>query len=589
MNIKEKLARETALRCVLLGMILLLNAVITVLLTEGVWRSSLSEGIYWLMTRYRFSLWNIAVIFSLSLLLTLLMRRLSLSMLMTNALAALASVIHYFKMDLRGEPLLLTDIDQAETAMQVIGAYQLDLPTSKLLFVLIMVLLPAVLCIGVRLRKTHLKRRAASCLLGAALLCFSVVQTAGLYKTINVIIYNMYVDEAGLVAGIIGSYPKKLEKPSDYSAQTVKDALGPVQRTAGSPEMKPDILFVMLESFYDPTKIPGVNVEGDLLVNMRSLQQEGWGGELIVPKFGGGTGQIEYEVMTGYRGSDTDGNAYLTAGIMREGMESIVSLLQEHGYFTQTMHPSTKTAYGRDKAYARLGFDSSLFIGDMSEVDAFYGTTPADSWFLPEVLAQYDKYRTEQPYFAYIVTFQNHGGYLDKTVPWVVPVSGPTGDYLTSANNYVNGLYMTDQALPLLFDVLRERERPTLVVMYGDHSPAWSSFGIVGNDALDFAAHTTPLLIWSNYGFEVPEDTPDMISSYRLGALVMDMLGFGSDAYFSSLRDAPDLYYKQGYIVEEGELASDTERYAQEDARLKLLHYDRLNGSNYTKQISGGQ
>ena len=565
-------------------LILLCNAIIATVCSEALWRASLSEAVFWLFSRVRFSCWDIAIAFSFSLFLAALTRRVALSVCLNNLLMAVLSLIHFFKLDLRDEPLLLTDIWQAEEALDVAGEYSFALGRVRLLLLLVMILLPLLVLAGIRLRRISFPYRAVTVLFTAFLYAASLFQADALFYTVRLASFRTYYFSAGVPCGLVGTRPRKMKKPEGYSEEAVAQALQGAARQTADPGVLPDIFFIMGETFYDPARISGLEIGGEVFPRLKALQEEGWGGSLLVSQYGGGTAQTEYEVLTGYRSGDTPGTAYVTSGTMKKDMDSVVSLLAAHGYYTQAMHPSDGGTYSRSKAYARLGFESRVFRKNMSKVTATVGTIPADSWFFPEILRQYDARPADRPYFSFIVTFQNHGGYLNKTVPWTIPVSGVSGDAQISAHNYINGLHLTDEALGSFCDALRESGRPAVVVFFGDHAPSLSAFSSgngQGGAGSVLSAHLTPLLVWSNYGLDT-SSLPEIISSYRLSAVIMDLLGFRDDAYLSSLVTAPDLYKDDGFILKGDRLVTDAPAYEAESERLRLLHYDRLEGKNWS-------
>ena len=60
----------------------------------------------------------------------------------------------------------------------------------------------------------------------------------------------------------------------------------------------------MSESFWDPTKLPGVTITPDPIPTMRELRS----GSMFSPEFGGMTANIEFEALTGFS------NAFLPYG-----------------------------------------------------------------------------------------------------------------------------------------------------------------------------------------------------------------------------------------------------------------------------------
>ena len=80
----------------------------------------------------------------------------------------------------------------------------------------------------------------------------------------------------------------------------------------------------------------------------------------------------------------------------------------------------------------------------------------------------------EQQDFVFAITVQGHGDYPEEKVlenP-KIKVSEIEDEGRTNAwEYYVNQLYETDQFVGELLQKLKEREEPTVLVLYGDHLP----------------------------------------------------------------------------------------------------------------------
>ena len=74
-----------------------------------------------------------------------------------------------------------------------------------------------------------------------------------------------------------------------YAAEAGKDA-----------EQTPNIIYVMNESFWDVSRLEGIQFDRDLTPNLKRLGEEGASGYVYSPSFGGGTCDVEFEVLTGF-------------------------------------------------------------------------------------------------------------------------------------------------------------------------------------------------------------------------------------------------------------------------------------------------
>lgn len=88
--------------------------------------------------------------------------------------------------------------------------------------------------------------------------------------------------------------------PRDYSEEEISR----IEKTEDSlPETKtedlPNIIFVQLESFFDPTLVNYLDISEDPIPTFRSLMEEYTSGYFKVPSVGAGTANTEFESITG--------------------------------------------------------------------------------------------------------------------------------------------------------------------------------------------------------------------------------------------------------------------------------------------------
>ena len=130
-----------------------------------------------------------------------------------------------------------------------------------------------------------------------------------------------------------------------------------------------------------------------------------------------------------------------------------------------------------------------------------------------------------------------------------------------------------------------------MIVLFGDHAPALARIGYeeTGELGEQAAIHTTPLLVWSNYGLEMPEGMPRTLAAYRLGAAVLEAAGVTGDSYYAMLADPalPSLYGAAGQIIDEQGAREDASAAALEET-MELLYYDRVYGENHSRAMDAG-
>jgi phosphoglycerol transferase MdoB-like AlkP superfamily enzyme len=292
--------------------------------------------------------------------------------------------------------------------------------------------------------------------------------------------------------------------PSGYSDKSIA-AIERPHVTASVPAEKPDIIIVMSESFWDPTKLPGVTITPDPIPNVRALRS----GTMFSPEFGGMTANVEFEALTGFS------NAFLPAGsipyqqYVRAPVPSMATFLKSQGYETRAIHPGTSWFWNRTPVYADFGFDDFKSEENLPYLEK-RGPLASDAAMTAEIIREADA--TEDPFFFFAVSLQNHGPY--EPYRYFNPshtVQAPTSQWARdSLLSYAEGASDADKGLEQLIEWARNRQRPTVIAFFGDHLPPLGPVYVETGFLKDNVAprkepadqmllhHQTPLVIWSN-------------------------------------------------------------------------------------------
>ena len=128
--------------------------------------------------------------------------------------------------------------------------------------------------------------------------------------------------------------------PRDYSEQEITR----IEKTednlpATKEDSKPNILFLQLESFFDPTLVNYLNISEDPIPNFRKLMKEYSSGYYKVPSVGAGTANTEFESITGMSLHYFGPGEYPYKSILKETTcESAPYVLKNLGYVTHAVH-----------------------------------------------------------------------------------------------------------------------------------------------------------------------------------------------------------------------------------------------------------
>ncbi|RDD82136.1 LTA synthase family protein [Dyella tabacisoli] len=311
------------------------------------------------------------------------------------------------------------------------------------------------------------------------------------------------------------------------------------QYMAISPEAAselPDIVVIQSESLFDPRILKGYE-HSDFLPNVRRLAAAGSSGPLHVPTFGGGTIRTEFEVLTGLSLRYFDDLQFPYLQMNTKVVPGMVRTLRAHGYETTALHGNDPSFWNRHTAFKAIGFDHFISQSAFPRDAAKDGQYMSDHAMTNEILAQLKN--AGPPQFLFAISIEAHGPYdtspgIDSAERDAIPVPpGVVGKDKLELQNYLYHIGHADQELGRLADQLAKRERPTLLLFYGDHLPAlagvYSTAGFV--DGKDMLSQAGTWLLVDPRNPRQPEHTD--LASWMLPGKLLEHAGIHDDAYFA--------------------------------------------------------
>ena len=298
---------------------------------------------------------------------------------------------------------------------------------------------------------------------------------------------------------------------------------------------EPDIVVVQSESFFDPSIIKGFE-QADLTPNLRRLAAQGESGPLHVPTYGGGTIRTEFEVLTGLSLRYFDDMQFPYLQMNHKVVPSMVRVLRSHGYETIAVHGNDPRFWNRNTAFQAIGFDRFVSRSSFPAHAAMDGQYMADSAMTDEIMAQLKN--AGPPQFLFAISIEAHGPYdvppahTAERDAIAVP-AGVTGQNKLELQNYLYHMRHADQELGRLADLLAQRERPTLLLFYGDHLPAltdtYNATGFV--DGKDMLSQAGTWLLVNPRNPSPPRH--EALASWMLPGRLLEQAGVRDDAYFA--------------------------------------------------------
>ena len=490
------------------------------------------------------------------------------------------SLINRVKITMRSEPFVPRDIVLVKEAADAMGNYDLSLPWAQAGVLLLLILLFVAAGILLPPKKPEKKRglvRAAACLLCLLLL---VGLVAFVYSSDAV--YESFETEkpydSCAVADELG-FPyyfcyhfstMSVAKPEGFDRAEAESWEQDYEAPEDAAEL--NVVFVMNEAFSDIlNEDVFVFPEGEhpmSVYNELAAGENAYAGHIVIPYFGGGTADTEFDVATGMQTNLLNPNSpSLTAfRCVERPMESLYRVFGSEGYTTSFMHPGDGWFYGRDEVYELLGAQEIYFADDMEGLE-YKGEWVTDASFAKLIEQRFeDSVSSGVPDFTYAVTIQNHMSYTedkygDYACPKVETTVELSPEVQTAVDVYAEGIRDANAMLKELTEFYSAQSEPVLLVFFGDHLPylcdnraGYRELGLAAADVSGtedpFAAYTAPYLIWCNEAgaelldFDRAIESLELPGSGRmsacyLGAAVLELTGRGeASSWFGFLNEA---------------------------------------------------
>lgn len=401
--------------------------------------------------------------------------------------------------------------------------------------------------------------------------------------------------------GFIGGFLYNLkidpmEKPKGYSEEKIKEITSHYQKLADeknktASEEQPNIIYVMSESFSDPSRLNGVEITGDPLADYYAVADQTYSGQMLSQNYGGGTANIEFEALTGF--SMGLFNAQLTTPYTMlvpkmNQLPSIVSTLKDQNYHTTAIHPYNTSMYKRKDVYEVLGFDEFI-----SENTMTYTDTIEDNPYISDASAYQEVMdllkEDDTPQFIHLVTMQTHMPYDGKYQQLEYTAKTEDNSGISSLENYLQDISYSSQSLKAFTEELKKLSRRTLVVFWGDHLPGIYS-DTIQNSNEKHTLHETQFLMFDSQG-ELEKTEAPVTSPFYFAADLMNQTNQQTTGFYQLLlalqNELPaferELYYQEGQWQREAQL---NKKQAELYQAYEMIQYDIVSGEKYSLQTN---
>ena len=506
---------------------LLLHALCSALgyfLIEMISRRSFSAAWTYMTTKPLVFAYNAALIFTTSLIVYLFRRRCFWRVLI-SILWLLLGIINGVILSNRVTPFTGPDLHLLTDGMAVLNKY---LPAWGVVLALILLGFFALLLLILLIKAPKYKRKVKFrydlllVVVGAALFA-GATQLALEKRILSNYFGNIafaYEDYGYPYCLAVTIFDTGISCPRDYSEQEITR----IEKTednlpATNEDSKPNIIFVQLESFFDPTLVEYLNISEDPIPNFRKLMKEYTSGYYKVPSVGAGTANTEFESITGMSLHYFGPGEYPYKSILKETTcESAPYVLKNLGYSTHAVHNNEANFYGRRSIFPNLGFDTFTSAEYMSEEEDKnpLGWTK-DEVLTDEIIKCLDS--TEESDYIYTISTQGHGAYPEEQLiddPEITVSGAETEAQNNQWEYYCNEIHEMDNFVKELTDALADYPEDVILVMYGDHLP---TMGLTVEDLKNKYLFQTQYVMWDNFGLEKKDEN---LAAYQMAAEVMD-------------------------------------------------------------------
>ncbi|MFC0265240.1 LTA synthase family protein [Alloscardovia macacae] len=308
--------------------------------------------------------------------------------------------------------------------------------------------------------------------------------------------------------------PKIMDEPSGYSKQAMEqivqkytEAATQVNSTRSRNLTDSTVIYILSESFSDPSRVPGLKLNKDVMPKIRAIKENTTSGLMLSSGYGGGTANLEYMALSGMSMANfapSLSSPYQQL-IPNASWTPTVNQLWKSGN-SYAFHPYESNMYSRSSNYKKFGFSQfwTLDPPEIIEPQDTLGTSKyvSDKAAYTAVLNSLKKDAAGETYFYQLATMQNHMPYKNYYAHNEIEAESTTGTPLgknerTSIETFAKGAEYTDGYTQDFLDELDKLDRPVSVVFYGDHLPgAYTSAAKEEKNSL--ALHETDYFIWSN-------------------------------------------------------------------------------------------
>lgn len=407
---------------------------------------------------------------------------------------------------------------------------------------------------------------------------------------------NRNYSENGFILGFLYNLQKlEVSQPDEYTDEYLAQMSEEYSKLAENSNesridpKKEDISLVIIlnESFYDPSvEWQGKKFEdyypysgGEIMPNLRKIQEKYPSGIMYSTDYGGGTANIEFEALTGLSNYWQNTVPYTAIIPKLDSFSSVASILKEQGYDTLAIHPFNGGMYKRNISLMKEGFDDFITESEMDYTDHDGNSEYInDRSAYNQTLKALEENDGRQAIL--LITMQNHTPYNEDTydeLKYSITDETIDEEHRQQIATYYQSLHNSDAYLGEFIDSLEKIDKKVAVLYFGDHSAGlFDNVKDNENKQVRDLAQLTPYFVYTNYEAEYQSRHLPTVSPNCIANATFNVLNWQKSARYYFLDEVcsttPILslsYYDDSELVD-----SETIK------KYRLLIYDILSGKN---------
>jgi len=477
--------------------------------------------------------------------------RLAFSFMATGIFFLLVSVIAYLKQVYLGNAFLVTDVYYLTGTHILTTVWKF--PRIRVLIVVLPLVSLVLLVVAWRyawtpFRAGHRFRRATIRVVGlvvSIMLMGWVLLPSGPFSPIfQKSMWTAMSQNAHLTSFFMSINSLKVKLPNLHNTPEQNEkwnelASGVIAGEHGRDLKHPDIVVVLEESTFDPSSLPACDIrqcQSHSLIEPNAWTKA-WG-PMISHVYGGNTALSEFDVLTGLNfGMFGMAGGYAPWSLAPRIRDSLPLQLKRLGYRTVAVYTVGGGYMNARDAYGDYGFDAFYDAASLGLKP--WGETDDEMFAAAERVYEQERAKSHQPIFLMVKTIEQHGPHNNHPLaslpaPYnkgLFPDLSPEAQL--NLSNYLARMDASDKAMEGLEKYFLGRNRPTIVMSFGDHKPSFS--GVMNQ-----------LKIIPPDGYK---SDPKYLTYFKL------------DANFDTPKlphfPATDIVYLPGYVLESGRIPVD--------------------------------